>query len=117
LNATTTPQTATVTVDKVVTFTQASVVGVDVNDFTLTIDGPGAPINVTDNIATAGLPTGTYSISETYSNDPAGIEFNASFSGGCSEVGDTGVGTMNVVAGVNPICVITNLVTSTSTQQ
>lgn len=112
LPPTTEPETGTLTVDKIVQFTSTSVVGVDVNDFQLTIDGPGAPQVVVDEVATAGLPVGTYSISEVYSNDPSGISFNASFSGGCSEVGDTGVGTMNVVAGVNPTCVITNLVVS-----
>ncbi len=112
LPPTTEPETATVTVDKVVQFTSTFVVGVDVNDFQLTIDGPGALQVVADEVATAGLPVGTYSISEVYSNDPSGISFNASFTGGCSEVGDTGVGTMNVVAGVNPTCVITNLVVS-----
>ncbi len=103
-------ETATVTVDKIVTFSNQQIAGVDVTDFTLTIDGPGAPQVVADEAATAGLPIGTYSISEVYSGDPANVTFNASFSGGCSEVGDTGVGTMNVVAGVNPTCTITNSV-------
>ncbi len=114
--ATTTP-TATVTVDKVVTFTSDLIEGVDVTDFALTIDGPGAPIAVVDQVATSGLPVGTYTITELYSGVPAGITFNASFSGGCTEVGDTGVGTMEVVGGVNPTCVITNAVSpATSTQ-
>jgi len=104
------PETATVNVDKVVTFTDLAIEGVDVSDFTLTIDGPGDPVVVTDNIPTAGLPVGTYSISEVYSGVPANVSFNATFSGGCSEVGDSGVGTMEVVAGVNPTCVITNAV-------
>jgi predicted ribosomally synthesized peptide with SipW-like signal peptide len=106
----TVPETATVTVDKIVTFSNGAIAGVDVPDFALTIDGPGAPIGVVDEVATAGLPVGVYSISEIYSGNPANVTFNASFSGGCSEVGDTGVGTMNVVAGVNPTCVITNSV-------
>lgn len=110
LNQTTEPETATVTVDKVVSFTSVTIDGVTVSDFALTIDGPGAPLGVVDEVATAGLPVGTYSISEVYSGVPANVTFNASFSGGCSEVGDTGVGTMNVVAGVNPTCVITNAV-------
>ncbi len=110
------PETATVTVDKVVTFTSDQIAGVDVTDFTLTIDGPGDAMVVTDNIPTAGLPVGTYSISEVYSGIPANVVFNASFSGGCSEVGDTGVGTMEVVAGVNPTCVITNAVSPAPAQ-
>ncbi len=104
------PETATVTVDKEVAFTDLAIEGVDVSDFALTIDGPGAPQIVIDNIATPGLPVGVYSISEVYSGNPANVIFNASFSGGCSEVGDTGVGTMNVIAGINPTCVITNSV-------
>lgn len=104
------PETATVNVDKAISFTDLEIVGVDVSDFALTIDGPGAPIGVVDNVPTAGLPVGVYSISEVYSGVPANVTFNASFSGGCTEVGDTGVGTMTVVAGVNPTCVITNSV-------
>ncbi len=107
-------ETATVTVDKVVTFSNQQIAGVDVTDFQLTIDGPVAGTGdaqvVIDETPTAGLPTGTYTISELYSGVPAGVTFNATFSGGCSEIGDTGVGTMNVVAGVNPTCVITNSV-------
>jgi hypothetical protein len=107
---------ATITVDKIVTFTQNTVVGVDVNDFTLHIDGPGTggDGDVVDQVSTTTPQLGVYSITETYSNDPAGIQFNASFSGGCTEVGDTGVGTMTVVPGVNPTCTITNQVVSPS---
>ncbi len=105
---------ATVTVDKVVTFTSDTIVGVDVTDFTLTLDGPvagtGDAIVVVDQVATPGLVAGTYTISEVYSNLPANVTFNATFSGACSEVGDTGVGTMNVVAGSNVTCTITNSV-------
>lgn len=114
-------ETATVNVDKSIAFTDLEIVGVTVSDFALTIDGPGAPIAVVDNIPTPGLPVGVYSISEVYSGVPANVTFNATFSGGCTEVGDTGVGTMTVVAGVNPTCLITNTVslqlasTSTST--
>ncbi|MBI5139500.1 hypothetical protein HZA26_02735 [Candidatus Nomurabacteria bacterium] len=115
----TAPETGTVTVDKVVTFTSTSVVGVDVNDFTLHIDGPvpgtGDDQVVVDEVPTAGLPVGQYTVSEVYSNDPVGIQFNASFSGSCTEVGDTGVANMTVVAGVNPTCTITNLVITPQT--
>ncbi len=103
-------ETATVNVDKAIAFTDLDIVGVDVSDFALTIDGPGAPVGVVDNVPTAGLPVGVYSISEVYSGVPANVTFNAAFSGGCTEVGDTGVGTMTVVAGVNPTCIITNTV-------
>lgn len=111
------PETATVTVDKEVTFSSVTIAGVTVSDFQLTIDGPGAPQVVTDEVPTAGLTPGTYSISEVYSGDPANVTFNAAFSGGCSEVGDTGVGTMEVVAGVNPTCTITNSVSPAVVQE
>ncbi len=105
---------ATLTVDKVVGFSSTEVIGVDVTDFQLTIDGPVAGTGdaqvVVDQIATPGLPAGTYTISEVYSNAPAGVTFNATFSGACSEIGDTGVGTMNLVAGSNVTCTITNIV-------
>ena len=111
---TTEPETATVTLDKVVTFTQATVVGVDVNDFTLHLVGPGGDHVLVDQVAMPGLTPGAYVVSEVYSNDPAGIQFNASFSGSCSEIADTGTANMNVVAGVNPTCTITNLVVTPS---
>lgn len=111
------PETATVNIDKIVTFTETTVIGVDVNDFALHLDGPipgtGDDQVVIDNIPTTGLPVGQYTISEVYSNDPVGIQFNASFSGSCTEIGDTGVANMTVVPGVNPTCTITNLVVST----
>ncbi|MGB4076103.1 MAG: TasA family protein [Minisyncoccia bacterium] len=59
------PETATVTVDKVVTFTSDQIAGVDVTDFALTITGPGGATLVTDNVATPGLPIGVYSISKS----------------------------------------------------
>ncbi len=86
----------------------------DVTDFALTLDGPvagtGDAILVVDQVATPGLVAGTYTISEVYSGVPANVTFNATFSGACSEVGDTGVGTMDVVAGSNVTCTITNSV-------
>lgn len=106
----TAPETATVTLDKVVTFTQATVVGVDVNDFVLHLVGPGGDHILVDQVAFPGLTPGAYVVSEVYSNDPAGIQFNASFSGSCTEIADSGTANMNVVAGVNPTCTITNLV-------
>jgi predicted ribosomally synthesized peptide with SipW-like signal peptide len=107
------PETGTVTLDKVVQFTQTSVVGVDVNDFTLHLVGPGGDHILVDQVAFPGLTPGAYVVSEVYSNDPVGIQFNASFSGSCVEIADTGTANMNVVAGVNPTCTITNLVNST----
>ena len=104
------PTTATTTVDKVVTFTSGTIVGVDVNDFALTIDGPGDPISVTDEIPKGNLAPGVYTISEAYSGNPAGITYEATFSGACSEIGNTNTGTMTVNAGDNLVCTITNSV-------
>jgi predicted ribosomally synthesized peptide with SipW-like signal peptide len=108
------PTTATGTVDKIVTFTSDTIVGVDVTDFVLTLDGPATgtadAVVVVDEIPTAGLTPGVYTISEVYSGVPAGVTFNAAFSGACSEIGDTGVGTMTLVAGDNAVCTITNSV-------
>ena len=108
----TVPETATVPLDKVVGFTQASVVGVDVNDFALHLVGPGVGHLFVDQVAFPGLAPGAYVVSEVYSNDPVGIQYNAAFSGSCVEIDGTGTANMNVVAGVNPTCVITNTVVS-----
>jgi predicted ribosomally synthesized peptide with SipW-like signal peptide len=106
------PETATVTLDKIVQFTDVAVVGVDVNDFTLHLVGPGGDHILVDQVALPGLTPGAYTVSEVYSNDPAGIQFNASFSGSCTEIADTGTADMDVVSGINPTCTITNLVVS-----
>ncbi len=112
---------ATLTIDKVVGFSSTEVIGVDVTDFELTIDGPVAGTGdaqiVVDQVATPNLPAGTYTISEIYSNVPAGVVFNATFSGACSEIGDTGVGTLDLVAGSNVTCTITNIVDPLPPQQ
>lgn len=109
------PGTGTLTVDKIVSFSSTAIAGVDVTDFQLTIDGPGAPQVVTDEVPTPGLPAGVYTISESYSGNPPGITFNAAFSGACSEVGDTGVGTMTLNEGDDVTCTITNTVSPTTT--
>jgi len=107
------PTTAALTVDKVVTFTNATVVGVDVNDFQLHINGPGGDQIVTDEVEVAGLAPGVYTVSEVYSGDPAGITFDAVFSGACSEIPvDTETGTVTLVAGDDLTCTITNVVDS-----
>lgn len=104
------PETATVTVDKIVQFSSTEVLGVDVTDFTLHVVGPSGDVVVTDNVAMPGLLPGAYVVSEVYSNNPGGVQYNASFSGSCTEIGDSGTANMNVVAGVNPTCTITNVV-------
>jgi hypothetical protein len=103
-------ETATLTVDKIVTFTNQAVQGVDVSDFVLHAIGPSGDQVVVDQIPATGLPAGSYTISEVYSNDPSNITFNASFSGACEEVGDTGTATLTLNPGDNVTCTMTNVV-------
>jgi predicted ribosomally synthesized peptide with SipW-like signal peptide len=104
------PETGTVTLDKVVTFTSDQIAGVDVNDYTLHLVGPGGDHILVDETAFPGLTPGAYVVSEVYSNDPTGVVSTATFSGSCTEIGTTDTATLNVVAGVNPTCTITNSV-------
>ncbi len=104
------PTTATTTVDKVVEFSSITIEGVDVNDFQLHINGPGGDQIVVDQIPAAGLAPGVYTVSEIYSGDPAGIVFDAVFSGACSEIGISNTGTMTLAAGDDVTCTITNSV-------
>ncbi len=104
------PETGTVTLDKVVTFTNATIEGVEVNDFTLHLVGPGGDHILVDEVAFPGLTPGAYVVSEVYSGVPGGVSSNATFSGSCTEIDETNTATLNVVAGVNPTCTITNAV-------
>jgi predicted ribosomally synthesized peptide with SipW-like signal peptide len=105
------PETATLTIDKAVTFSSTSVVGVDVTDFTLHINGPGGDQILTDETPLAGLAPGVYTVSEVYSNNPAGLTWDAVFSGACSEIAvDTETGTITLAAGDNVTCNLTNVV-------
>ena len=105
------PTTATITVDKVVTFSDATIEGVDVTDFELHLTGPGGDQVVVDEVSTPSLAPGVYTVSEIYSGVPAGIVYDAVFSGACSEIpADTNTGTMTVVAGDNVTCTVTNVV-------
>lgn len=114
LNETPTPQTGTVTLDKIVTFTNQAIAGVDVSDYTLHLVGPGGDHVLVDEVAFPGLTPGAYVVSEVYSGNPAGVSSNATFTGSCTEIGTTNTATFNVVSGVNPTCTITNSV-ATST--
>lgn len=112
--ATTTP-TGTVTLDKVVTFTNASIAGVDVTDYTLHLVGPGGDHILTDEVAFPGLTPGAYVVSEVYSGNPANATSTVVFTGSCVEIGTTDTATLNVVSGVNPVCTVTNSVSLVAT--
>jgi hypothetical protein len=73
--------------------------------------GPGGDHILTDEVAFPGLTPGVYTVSEVYSGNPANVISTATFSGSCTEIGTTDTATLTVVAGVNPTCTITNLVT------
>lgn len=105
------PLTGTVTLDKIVTFTDAPLAGVDPSDYTLHLVGPGGDHILVDQVAFPGLTPGAYTVSEVYSGNPANATSTAVFSGSCTEIGTTDTATLNVVAGVNPVCTITNSVT------
>src|SRR3989344_1174208 len=113
----TAPETATVTLDKVVTFTNLAVAGADVSDFTLHLVGPGGDHVLIDQVPFPGLTPGAYVVSEVYSGDPANATSTVIFSGSCTEIGTTDTATFNVVSGVNPTCTITNSVSTTTPQQ
>lgn len=100
----------TVTLDKIVTFTDAPLEGVDPSDYTLHLVGPGGDHVLVDQIAFPGLTPGAYVVSEVYTG-PANATSTAAFSGSCTEIGTTDTATLNVVSGVNPVCTITNSVT------
>jgi predicted ribosomally synthesized peptide with SipW-like signal peptide len=109
------PTTATTTIDKIVQFSNLSIVGVDVSDFQLHINGPGGDQILTDEVALGGLAPGVYTVSEIYSGDPADVTFDAAFSGACSEIPvNTNTGTMTLVAGDDVTCTITNTVSTTT---
>lgn len=103
------PETATLTLDKIVSFSDGEIQGVAVTDFELHINGPGGDQILTDQTPLAGLTPGVYTVSEIYSNDPTGVVFDAQFSGACTDDGQTG--TINLLAGQNVTCTITNDVT------
>lgn len=101
---------ATLTVDKAVAFSNPNITGVAIADFTLTIDGPGAPQNVLDEDDTTNLPAGTYIVSEVYTGSVPGITYDAVFSGGCTEIGSTNTGTIDLSPGEVATCNVTNII-------
>ncbi len=104
------PLTGTVTLDKIVTFSNGAIAGVDVTDYVLHLVGPGGDHILVDETAFPGLTPGAYVVSEVYSGEPGNVISNATFSGSCTEIDTTDTATLNVVAGVNPTCTITNSV-------
>ncbi len=105
------PTTATFMLDKVVTFSNGAIIGVDVPDFELHINGPGGDQILVDQVASTTLAAGVYTISEIYSGDPSGVVFDAIFTGNCTEVGSTNTATTSLAVGNNLTCTITNNVT------
>ncbi len=104
------PTTGTITIDKSVSFTDQQIEGVEVGDYALNISGPSGDIVLTDAIASGALLPGVYTFSETYSNNPTGVIWDAQFSGDCVEVGNTGTATINLAAGQNLTCNVNNAV-------
>jgi predicted ribosomally synthesized peptide with SipW-like signal peptide len=104
----TVPTTGTITVNKSVSFTNAAIEGVEVNDFTLHLVGPSGDVVVTDEVASGPLLPGAYTVSEVYSNTPSGVVWDAQFSLDCSDNGQTG--TVNLGAGQNLTCNLNNAV-------
>lgn len=91
---------ATLTVNKALL---VSTIGIEVADFQLTIDGPGAPIIVTDEVPQANLPAGAYVVTELVVGDVAGKTFTVTFSGACAADG-----TVTLNPGDNVTCNILN---------
>ncbi|MEK7176694.1 MAG: SipW-dependent-type signal peptide-containing protein [Patescibacteria group bacterium] len=99
-------RTATLTVNKA---TLTSTAGIEVGDFTLHIVGPNGDQVVSDEIPTAGLPAGSYTTYEVVTGDVLGKTFITTFSGVCSNVGNS---MTSLPFAVNPndnvTCVILN---------
>ena len=104
------PETGSITVDKVVAYSDVDIT-VAVSDFQLTIDGPGDPKVVIDEVTEAGLEPGEYIVSEAYTGSVPGLLYNTTFSGSCVEIGDTNTATMNLNADDNLTCTVTNTIT------
>jgi hypothetical protein len=108
------PTTGTITINKSVSFTDLTILGVAVSDYELHVVGPSGDIILTDEVQSGPLLPGAYTVSEVYSNDPSGVVWDAQFSGACTDNGQTG--TINLVAGQNLVCNINNAVSSSTPQ-
>lgn len=109
----TAPTTGTITVNKSVSFTDATIEGVEVNDFTLHLVGPSGDVIVTDEVPSGPLLPGAYTVSEVYSNIPTGVTWDAQFTLNCTDDGQTG--TVNLGAGQNLTCNLNNAVSAIPT--
>lgn len=93
----------TITVDKIVTFSD-EVVDVTIGDFDLFVSGEP----VVDEVGESFAP-GDYTISETYTGGLLNISIDAQFSGACTDDGDTG--SLTLGSGESLTCTITNVIT------
>ncbi len=91
----------TLTVNKLLT---VSTPGIEVEDFTLHITGPGVDMDVSDEIPVTDLPAGDYVVSETITGDVGGATFTATFGGAC----DAG-GNVTLALGDDLVCTINNV--------
>lgn len=105
---TNTANPGSITVDKSVSFTNASI-SITISDFILTLnDGVNPPFQILDEVTMNNLPPGTYTVSEQYVG-PQNISFNAQFSGDCSDDGQTG--TITLAPGGSETCNLNNAIT------
>ena len=91
----------TLTVNKILTVSSQ---GIQVNDFTLHINGPGINQDVTDEIPVLNLPVGNYTVSELVTGDVGGATFTTTFGGACDSSGQVTLG-----LGQNFVCTINNV--------
>jgi len=81
--------------------------GIEVNDFTLHIVGPGGEQIVTDEVPVANLPVGSYTVYEVITGNVGGNTFTTTFSGACTGSGNTS-DPFNLTANANITCNILN---------
>jgi len=94
------PTTATLTVDKIITFSDPDLDPVEISDFTFLLNGPGTVnLEVFDEVSVPGLTPGTYTVSET---GPDG--FVAQYGLDCNSIGE-----VTLAAGSNETCRIINI--------
>ena len=98
------PETATLTVDKQISFSNPNLPSVEISDFTLTITGPGGSQTVFDEVPVSGLTPGPYTVTET---GPGG--FVGVFGLDCPDIGSDGDGDVTLAAGDNKTCRIINV--------
>ncbi len=98
--------TAKLTVNKALLVSTGSI---EINDFTLHIVGPNGDQVVTDEVPVAGLPSGSYTVYEQVTGNVAGKTFITTFSGVCSNVGNSMTSQpFNLNASDNVTCTILN---------